>query len=721
MDQRWAQIRELFRAALDLEEKQREAFLLEQCPDDPDMRERVASMLKAYEEDDTFLQSPVANAGEHFASKKGHEALVGTKVGSYLIRRVIAQGGMGVVFEAFDTKLEKIFALKMMKPALMQDETFKFRFEQEAKTLARLEDPHFVRVNALIEENHNTFIVMEYIHGITLAEHIRGKGKLPPREVAGIGIQLLTALSKAHKQNIIHRDLKPSNIMLSRTDDGKPLVKVLDFGIAKNIQEAGGHTRTTGTVGTLFYMSPEQIRALRNIDHRTDLYSAAVTLYEALHGSLPFDITKDEFTIRKQIVEGRLRAASNPKYAPKTPLEHVLAKALNIDPAQRFQSADEMRAALRAAIQEQRPQAKHAPPAPPAPPLAKPRRRMARLILPVVIILVLLPLLLYALPRLQPSQEEANQTLAENNSTEQALSTDSTVSSNPESTSTLPLIDEQQATEETSQTPEAEPNIEEEPIIKVLDASPELISQIESSTPNTSDVRDPANRDLANRDLANRDPANRDLANRDLANRDLTNPESSDALNPTDATSPPPDSSDKIEEERQIEQPLATGTITLFTRPASNVYINDEYIGEVIVDPFTLPAGQHRFVIQNEEYGTWECTLPLEANQTTEKRVLFNNTITIPVVAALQDTDTLISGATIILDGVPTGAQTPTAIKLSPGLHSIRVQKEGYRLEDVVIEGAEGCFQKIGSRLNFDSNINYNDNKRVVVILSQTN
>ena len=303
MDERWTQIRTLFRAALDVEEARREAFLDQQGVA-PDIRDRVLSMLAAYNDDDTFLEKPVI---ERPAKKTGPQELIGQTVGPYLIRRMIAQGGMGVVFEAFDTKLEKIVALKMMNPALMQDFSFKQRFEQEARTLARLEDPHFVRVYALIEEQGKTFIVMEYVHGITLAEHIRTKGTLKPREVAGIGIQLLLALSKAHKQNIIHRDLKPSNIMLTRTDDGRSIVKVLDFGIAKNIQANNAQTRTRGTVGTLFYMSPEQVRALPDIDHRTDLYSVGVTLFEALNGSLPFDITRDEFAIRKQIVEGQLK------------------------------------------------------------------------------------------------------------------------------------------------------------------------------------------------------------------------------------------------------------------------------------------------------------------------------------------------------------------------------------------------------------------------------
>ena len=489
MDQRWTKIRQLFRAALDVDVKQREVFLMEQCPDDEEIRNRVATMLKAYDNDDTFLESPIANFAQRVSSPRGHESLVGTQVGPYQIKRVIAQGGMGVVFEALDTKLEKIVALKMMNPALMQDMSFKLRFEQEAKTLAKLEDPHFVRVNALIEENHNTFIVMEYVNGFTLAERIRAKGKLTSREVARVGLQLLTALSKAHKQNIIHRDLKPSNIMLTRSDDGRMLVKVLDFGIAKNVQGSNAVTRTMGTVGTLYYMSPEQIRALPDIDHRTDIYSTGVTLHEALNGTLPFDITKDEFAIRKQIVEGHLSARTKPTDA----VERVLARAMEIDPTQRYQSADHMRAELLNAIREYTPEPGQQPEAnipkvdiqeaPGAinpyvyatPQPTKKTWDWRRFALPAIAILILTPVILYAVTgsipflqqapanteEIQPSQSETPSNTELNTS---PISLDTTRSEpvslpiGPQNDSLASIQDEPEANTQENSPEEATPN-----------------------------------------------------------------------------------------------------------------------------------------------------------------------------------------------------------------------------------------------------------------------
>ena len=681
MDQRWTKIRALFRAALDVDVKQRAAFLMDQCPEDQEIRERVASMLSAYDNDDTFLESPVANIGQRFASKKGHETLVGTRVGPYQIRRVIAQGGMGVVFEALDTKLEKIVALKMMNPALMQDASFKLRFEQEAKTLAKLEDPHFVRVHALVEENHNTFIVMEYIHGITLAEHIRAKGTLSHREVARIGLQLLTALSKAHKQNIIHRDLKPSNIMLTRSDDGKLLVKVLDFGIAKNIHSSNTATRTMGMVGTLYYMSPEQIRALPNIDHRTDIYSTGVTLYEALNGTLPFDITKDEFTIRKQIVEGRLHSASTPKSTPSNAVEKVLAKALEIDPVQRFQSADHMRTILLSAIREYVPQEESPQqPVTPSLPLIK-KRRVSPFVLTLLGLLLVVPIILYAvtgsLPFIPQEPEVTEQPLVDNLSP-----------LNPESVTPAFASD----TNNTTTTP-ADSQINLEPLPAQLDTPSQNIVDDTTLEEFSSSEDTPEIPEIGNT-----------LPIEDSSTTEIT-------------TLGPPDSSFESPAIEVPSTPLPLGSITLKTAPPSNLIIDNVDFGPIVLEDLNLTAEMHRFVVENREYGAWECSIRIQANQSIERDILFDQTISIPVVAMSPDS-TLIRNASISLDGARTGFTTPMTIKVSPGLRTIEAQLDGYTQEDVIIEGAEGCFQKINSRINFDNSINYVD-KRVIVILSK--
>ena len=273
MAERWTQIRKLFREALELEPAQWEAFLEANCPD-ATMREKVLSMLAAYDEDDNFLENPAANVGPSAAGRKTTSHMVGARIGPYEIKRSIARGGMGVVFEALDTKLDKVVALKMMSPALVQDPTFRHRFEQEAKTLAKLEDPHFVRVNALIDDGPNTFIVMEYVDGVTLAQHIQKRGPLASKDAITVGVQLLQALSKAHRQGIVHRDLKPSNIMLTRNYEGRLLVKVLDFGIAKNIQPDAQQTRTVGAVGTSCLPS-KRVDYVPSIIARTCIHSGS--------------------------------------------------------------------------------------------------------------------------------------------------------------------------------------------------------------------------------------------------------------------------------------------------------------------------------------------------------------------------------------------------------------------------------------------------------------
>ena len=664
---------------------------MEQCPDDEEVRNRVASMLHAYDSDDTFLESPLKNFGERYASSRSHESLVGTKVGPYLIRRVIAQGGMGVVFEALDTNLEKIVALKMMNPALMQDLTFKRRFEQEAKTLAKLEDPHFVRVYALIEENHNTFIVMEYINGYTLAEHIRGRGNFSPREVARVGLQLLTALSKAHKQNIIHRDLKPSNIMLTKSDDGRMLVKVLDFGIAKNVQGSNAITRTMGTVGTLYYMSPEQIRALPDIDHRTDVYSAGVTLYEALNGTLPFDITKDEFTIRKQIVEGGLSARLASKRLPENSVEKVLAQAMDIDPARRFQSADQMRAALLAAIRAYnpetipQPEAQHpgAPPVAPAGPIPlapKKKRGFPRYAIPLVGLLIFVPLLLYAMRGnisfLQPAPAGT-----ENPISESELPAPGTSTIPPE----IPLdtLDTSPEVLPSDPLPDTVAPITDEPVTDI-------------NTPTVSTVDEPS----------------------DTPDIVATPPEDSAALLASSDSifSSLPDSSPEPQDETPVVQPpVQYGSITLFVGPPGNLIVDNVDFGSVVVESLNLTADYHRFVIQNRDYGTWECTLEIPPNQPIEKNIFFDQPVSIPVVAMLPDS-TIIRNASILIDGSPTGFETPQTVQVFPGLHSFGAELEGYTQESVQIDGAEGCFQKVNDRINFDNGVNYRD-KRVIIVL----
>ncbi|MDC0676430.1 serine/threonine protein kinase [Sorangium atrum] len=205
------------------------------------------------------------------------------QIGEYLVRRLVGEGGMGKVYEGEERLSRRRVALKVLRPELARSEQGRRLFLNEMQILAHLEHPNIVRSLASIEASGELVMVLEYLDGQTLRSVLGAAGRLPWPEAVRITASVASALAAAHGQQppVIHRDLKPENIMVQR-DGG---VKVMDFGIAK-VVEAMNQTNTQ-SVGTLQYMSPEQIDA-RSIDHRSDLYCLGLILYEALSGSPPF-------------------------------------------------------------------------------------------------------------------------------------------------------------------------------------------------------------------------------------------------------------------------------------------------------------------------------------------------------------------------------------------------------------------------------------------------
>jgi eukaryotic-like serine/threonine-protein kinase len=254
---------------------------------------------------------------------------------------------MGIVYRAKDTTLDRDVALKMMDAGLARDESFLKRFQSEAKALARLQNPNIVSIFALRETEIGFCIVMEFVEGNTLADRIRDGGTMPFSKAFPIFKQLLTALDHAHKLGIIHRDIKPSNVMLTSTD----VVKVTDFGLAK-IQQVSSATMTLGTGGTLYYMSPEQIRGLSHVDHRGDIYSLGMTLYETLTGKVPFSDSETDFSIRQAIVEGKIPSPDKMNSDLPRDLIKVIMKSIEKDPEKRYQSAADMLDALEQVAQK---------------------------------------------------------------------------------------------------------------------------------------------------------------------------------------------------------------------------------------------------------------------------------------------------------------------------------------------------------------------------------
>ena len=267
---------------------------------------------------------------------------IGTEVDGYRIQEVLGQGGMGIVYKAEDVALSRTVALKMIDPALARDEAFLRRFRSEARALARIDSSHIVRVHALRETPAGLFIVMEYVDGGTVSD-LLADGPVPWQQALPVIRQTLTALHDAHSVGVWHRDIKPGNILISST--GK--VKVTDFGLAKLEQKGDGmQTVTQGISGTLYYMSPEQVKGAADLDHRSDLYSAGMTIYKMLTDDVPFDRSAGDFAIMRQVVEEPVPRLDGTRDDLPPALVDAVAKALQKDPDARFPSAKAMLKAL---------------------------------------------------------------------------------------------------------------------------------------------------------------------------------------------------------------------------------------------------------------------------------------------------------------------------------------------------------------------------------------
>jgi len=262
---------------------------------------------------------------------------IGDKLGNFLIQAEIGRGGMGTIYFAVDTMLNREVALKVVHPQLADNQQLMERFKIEAMTQARLNHPNIVTIFSFTRIEDEFLIAMEYVEGRSLKELLLEKKQLHPAEAVDIITQVAEGLRYAHAHNVIHRDIKPANILIGR--DGK--VKISDFGIAK-IFGTQGLTKTGILVGTPWYTSPEQIVG-KSIDFRTDLYSLGVTFYEVLTGRVPFDSeTNSEFQIQKAHLETPPPRPSiyNPEIGIK--LEKIILMALQKKVEKRFQNARDL-------------------------------------------------------------------------------------------------------------------------------------------------------------------------------------------------------------------------------------------------------------------------------------------------------------------------------------------------------------------------------------------
>ena len=258
--------------------------------------------------------------------------------GRYLIKDKVGTGGMATVYRAQDQVLDRTVAVKVMLPQYAGDATFAARFKQEAQAAAGLSSPYIVGVYDWGKDGDTYYIIMEYLRGTDLKSGIKSHGALDPKKVAQIGSQISSALSVAHKHEIIHRDIKPQNIMV--LPDGN--IKVMDFGIAR---AKNSHlTQDNNVLGTAHYVSPEQTRG-QELGPTSDIYSLGVVMYECATGRVPFDGDDAISVALKQVNELPVPPSElNP--GVDADLERIILKCMEKDPANRFQTADELRQVL---------------------------------------------------------------------------------------------------------------------------------------------------------------------------------------------------------------------------------------------------------------------------------------------------------------------------------------------------------------------------------------
>ncbi|HEX8564045.1 MAG TPA: protein kinase [Pyrinomonadaceae bacterium] len=260
--------------------------------------------------------------------------MIGQTIGNYKIIRSLGEGGVGRVYQGVDTMLDREVAIKVLRPELARQTSIVERFRSEAVLLAKLNHPNIATLYSLLRQGDELFMVLEFIRGETLEQLLHRRGALPEDDAIPIFCQALDGINHAHELGIVHRDVKPGNMIL--TANG--ILKVLDFGIAR-LLGTSRKTKSGNIIGTLEYMSPEQVRGLET-DARSDIYGLGIMLYEILTGRLPFE-SENEFLLMKAQTEEMpaLPRSINPNISET--VETAIMKALAKNPDERFQSAGE--------------------------------------------------------------------------------------------------------------------------------------------------------------------------------------------------------------------------------------------------------------------------------------------------------------------------------------------------------------------------------------------
>ena len=348
-------VNELFAKAIELESPEQQRALLDSaCGEDSDLRAGVERLLKAHNDAGSFLNkppdglAPTITTGENdtvdasdtdfsldFLTPTDKPNCLGT-LGQYEAIEVVGRGGMGIVLRAYDTRLNRVVAIKVMAPELAVNPMAVKRFLREARAAAAVSHEHVVTIHAIEEDNKPPFIVMEYVDGKSLQQKVDEAGSLEVKEILRIGMQTARGLAAAHEQGLIHRDIKPANILL---ENGIERVQLTDFGLARATDDVSV-TQTGQIAGTPQYMSPEQAEG-KWLDSRSDLFSLGSVLYTLCTGRAPFR-AESAVAMLRRVTEETPRPIGEINDEIPGWLEAIIGKLLAKNPDERFYSADEV-------------------------------------------------------------------------------------------------------------------------------------------------------------------------------------------------------------------------------------------------------------------------------------------------------------------------------------------------------------------------------------------
>jgi eukaryotic-like serine/threonine-protein kinase len=348
---RWHQIEELFQKALQRDQAERDAFIRDACRGDDELHREVSSLLVNHVDADDGEPWAAAAAALLLTGRRSLEP--GTSFGPYRIERFLAAGGMGEVYRARDTRLDRVVAIKVLPADLASDLQFRERFDREARAISQLDHPHICTLYDIGEQALSTgsgqtvaYLIMQYLEGETLEQRLKN-GALPPAQALQYAEQMADALATAHRAGIVHRDLKPGNIMLTRTG-----ATLLDFGLAKatgSVAVANASMMPTpppgltaqGTIlGTFQYMAPEQLEG-RQVDARTDIFAFGSVVYEMVTGRKAF-AGSTQASLIAAILKDDPPPVSTVQPLASPLVDHILRRCLAKDPDERWQAASDV-------------------------------------------------------------------------------------------------------------------------------------------------------------------------------------------------------------------------------------------------------------------------------------------------------------------------------------------------------------------------------------------